>query len=175
MAKDSDKPSVVGVPGKGDTPAAGKPAGGSSPADQVVSQAEAAIRKRKPYTKRGSADMAATEAENARITAELEKVFAPEHWEALVRAPADLRLAQTGFEHWKMSDNEVKTLASSASNTARYFMRTDPKWVVLTLFLFNIGTIYGGRVLMDYNLRKKEAELKAGKREPTEAHRPGTH
>lgn len=177
MARSEGKDSVVGVSGKGDAGAPTTQTGSTSPADSVVSKAKADIKKRgRPSDKDR---LKATEADNARLVAELEKIFAPEHWEALVRAPADLRLAQTGYKHWEMSDNEVKMLAASASNTARYFMRTDPKWIVLTLFLFNVGTIYGGRVLMDYNIRKKEAELQSGadtgRPKPTDAARPQSH
>ena len=174
VARDDDKTAVVGVPGKGDAETAAKPSGGVSPADTVVSQAKAAIGKRggrgpSQKTKDAEADLAQRQA----MAAELEKVFTPEMWAPLVRAPADLRLAQTGYDHWKLSDQEVQTMAQSASHAGRYFMRTDPKWVVLTLAIFNIGTIYGGRVMLDFKVKKDEAALKAG-RHTTDTGKP-TH
>lgn len=155
--------SVVGVSGTDPTPPMAKPGSGKTAADTVVSQAKESISKRKRGRPTTADKTKLADAEKLAMVAELEKIFSPEQWKGLVGAPADMALSITGREHWKLSEAERNTMAASVSNAARYFMHTDPKWIVLTLCLFNIGTIYGGRLVLDFQARRKEQDLKPDK------------
>ena len=90
------------------------------------------------------------------LAAQIDRLFEVENWKALVRAPADLRLVQTGRPYWKLTDEEVNTLALSGSLTARYFMAVDPKWLALCIFLMNAGFIYGRRIVEDVRILREE-------------------
>ena len=87
--------------------------------------------------------------QQAKIQAELGKLYSAENWEAIVRAPADLRLALTGREYWNLNDKEVKNLSQTASTCAQYWLTSDPKYLALTLLMFNIATVYGARIALD--------------------------
>jgi len=96
--------------------------------------------------------------QQAKIQAELGKLYSPENWKAIVKAPADLRLALTGREHWNLSKDEVETLATTASTAAQYWLVADPKYLALTLFIFNISVIYGSRVALDVAASRAEKQ-----------------
>lgn len=93
--------------------------------------------------------------EAARLARELEKLFDPKYWRAVVRAPADARLAITGREHWKLSSDEVDSLADTASVAARQLVSIDPRFLATTLLLFNVATVYGSRLVLDSKLARE--------------------
>jgi hypothetical protein len=99
----------------------------------------------------------------AKIQVELNRLYSPENWKAIVRAPADLRLALTGREHWNLSDREVQTLAETASTAAQYWLVADPKYLALTLLMFNIATIYGARIALDVAQSRRDKRSKKEK------------
>lgn len=103
-----------------------------------------------------SAESTTEKKEAARLARELEKLFDPKYWRAVVRAPADARLAITGREHWKLSSDEVDSLADTASVAARQLVSIDPRFLATTLLLFNVATVYGSRLVLDSKLAREE-------------------
>lgn len=93
--------------------------------------------------------------ESAKVSDELDKLFSPENFRALVRAPADIRLAVTGRKHWELKDSEVESLAITASTTAKYFAVVDPKWLAVAMFATNAAMIYGSRIVEDMRQDRK--------------------
>lgn len=95
------------------------------------------------------------------------KMFEPEAWRAIVRAPFSLGKAVTGRECWDLEKKQEDTLATSTSATAEYFLQTDPKWVALTLFMFNWSVILTEKFAMNARERMKEEALHPQQQEPT--------
>lgn len=142
---------------------------GLDPGAETVSAAKEAIEqnrdasKRVRKTKEERDRLKKIEAAQDKIDAEVKRLFAPENWEAIVRAPADLALATTGDKVFDMPDKNVKQLAQTGSVAASYFIKTDPKWLALIMFGVNAATIYGGMIAIHLNNRKaaKKAEPSA--------------
>jgi hypothetical protein len=105
-------------------------------------------------------------ARRAEMQAQIDRLYDPEAWQGIVTAPANIALAVTGSDVWKIEKDEARTLAIQASATARCFMVSDPKWLALTMLSISIITIYGGRT-MQYFAEKNAAERAAGNPAPS--------
>jgi len=79
--------------------------------------------------------------------AEIADLFSPATWRGVVSAPANTMLAISGRKLWNLSDTEIDSLATPAAAAAKVFLQVDPKWVVLTLLMINVSTIYGARIV----------------------------
>ena len=91
------------------------------------------------------------------------KMFEPDAWRAIVRAPFALGKVITGRECWDLEKRQEDTLATSTSMTAEYFMAVDPKYVALTICMFNWSVILNEK----YAASAREARLeKASVPEP---------
>jgi len=84
------------------------------------------------------------------------KMFDPEAWRAIVRAPFALGRVMTGRSCWELEKKQEDTLATSTSATAEYFLQTDPKWVCLTIFVFNWSVVLTEKLIANEIERKKE-------------------
>ena len=141
---------------------------GLDPSTETVSAAKEAIEQNRETSKRGRKTkeerdrLKKIDAAQDKIDAEVKRLFAPENWEAIVRAPADLALATTGDKVFDMPDKNVKQLAQTGSVAASYFIKTDPKWLALIMFGVNAATIYGGMIAVHLNNRKAEKKAKSG-------------
>lgn len=139
------------------------------PTAETVSKAKEAIAEDRKKSGRGRK----TKAESDRtkkiqeaqdnIDAEMKRLFAPENWEAIVKAPADLALAATGDKIFDMEDKAIKSLSTTGATAASYFIKTDPKYLALIMFSVNFATIYGGMIAVHISNRKKD---KKNKNEP---------
>lgn len=87
---------------------------------------------------------------------QVRRMFDPEAWRAIVRAPFALGKAMTGRGCWNLEKREEDTLATSTSGVAEYFLQTDPKWIAFTLFAFNWTVIVSDKLIQ--NARAREAE-----------------
>lgn len=96
----------------------------------------------------------------ASVSRELEeaakKMFDPDAWRAIVRAPFALGRVMTGRPCWDLEKKQEDTLAVSTSSTAEYFLQTDPKYVALTLFVFNWSVVLTEKFIANEMERKKE-------------------
>lgn len=139
------------------------PASPVSAADSQAKEALDSVRK----SKRGRKSREELEEISRRETEEFAKEYAtlfdPDVWGGICRSPADLMLHITKKDLWRIEDRELKPLAIGASNTARLFLRTDPKWVALTMFLISLTQIYGTRAALHIAQAKKEREEKKEK------------
>ena len=101
----------------------------------------------------------------AGVSRELEeaarKMFDPEAWRAIVRAPFAFGKALTGRKCWDLEKTQEDTLATSTSATAEYFLQTDPKWVCLTIFAFNWSVILTEKFVANEIEKKKELASEA--------------
>lgn len=93
---------------------------------------------------------------SAKDAEQVRKMFDPEAWRAIVRAPFALGKAMTGRDCWNLEKREEDTLATSTSGAAEYFLQTDPKWIAFTLFAFNWTVIVSDKLIQ--NARAREAE-----------------
>jgi hypothetical protein len=92
-------------------------------------------------------------------------MFNPDAWRAIVRAPFALGKVITGRKCWELEKREEDTLATSTSMTAEYFMAVDPKYVALTICMFNWAVIMTEK----YAENAKEARLE---RQSEPEHKP---
>lgn len=143
-----------------------------SAAGATVDRAKDALKRRRGRPSNAERAAAAEQSQVIEQQAgELEKIFTPENWESIVRAPADMALAVTGRPIWDLPEKEVKTLAVSASQTARYWLAIDPKYLVLFMFVFQVSITYGGRIATDAQNQRKAREKEkadAAKKAPEE-------
>jgi hypothetical protein len=123
-------------------------------------------------SKRGRKSREEIEAEARRVREEFakeyEKLFDASVWGGICRSPADLMLHLTKRDLWRIEERELEPLAVGASNTARLFLRTDPKWVALTMFLISLSQIYGARIAIHVAQVRKE-KTERGKHESVPA------
>ncbi len=84
------------------------------------------------------------------------KMFDPEAWRAIVRAPFALGQVMTGRKCWALDKTQEDTLTISTSSTAEYFLQTDPKYVALTLFVFNWSVVLTEKFMANAVERQKE-------------------
>lgn len=153
----------TGTAGGTDTKPAVVEKSGAPKSDPVADAAKEAIsaKRGRPSGSKTKGKGKPVDAATLQAQKELVALFEPDAWEPVVRAPADAMLALTGRKHWDLSEKEVRSLAVTGANSARWFLHTDPKWIALILFLFNATTVYGSRLVMDAQERKKEKDIKA--------------
>lgn len=90
----------------------------------------------------------------------IRKMFAPEAWRAIVRTPFTFGQVATGRRCWELDKSQEDTLATTTSATAEHFLTTDPKWVALSLCMFNWAVILTEKVALNARERAKEDTLK---------------
>ena len=93
------------------------------------------------------------------------KMFEPDQWRTIVRAPFALGKVLTGRECWELDKKQEDQLAVSTSSTAEYFMQTDPKYIMLTLCLFNWSVILTEKYVA--NAKQRNIERGSEPQEPT--------
>lgn len=91
------------------------------------------------------------------------KMFDPDAWRAIVRAPFALGKVVTGRECWELEKKQEDTLATSTAMTAEYFMNVDPKYVALTICMFNWSVVLTEKYAANAKLARLE---KAGEPQP---------
>ena len=100
------------------------------PASPVISQAEKTILARKGKAIIGeetkgtekiveeipqSPDQRKANSDMAKLAKELDKIFTPDNFRGVVRAPADLMLATSGRRIWDIPEKEIDTLATTGA------------------------------------------------------------
>lgn len=131
---------------------------GSDPVGAATKAAKATVSgARKKRGRPTKAELRAEEEARAKaLAAELDRLFDPENFRYIVRAPADTALAVTGDELWVLDEGEVEALATQAASTSRHFVNTDPKWVSLIMLSMSIMTVYGSRAALYYRKKREE-------------------
>lgn len=137
---------------------------GSSVVSSAISTAkETAKKKRGPKPKSGGAVEARRNEENARnakLTAELDKMFAPKMWEPIVQMPAAAMMAITGNSLWQLEDDEKKAMAQTVSTAAQYMGVTNPKYLALSMAFISVASVYAPRAVKQLNeTRMKRNEV----------------
>jgi hypothetical protein len=84
------------------------------------------------------------------------KMFDPDAWRAIVRAPFALGKVVTGRECWELEKKQEDTLATSTAMTAEYFMNVDPKYVALTICMFNWSVVLTEKYAANAKLARLE-------------------
>ena len=135
-----------------------------TPPDSVTDQAKENLRERKRARRSDTGTTRAKKGagtEREIIADQLQALYSQEAWKLLVAAPANAMLSMTGHDFWNIPDKELDALAATSALSARFLIKQDPKWLALILFMFNFGTVYGSRAVMEITTRKKEKEGKA--------------
>lgn len=139
---------------------------GSGAVAMAVSEAKAEVKKRKGRSSTNSsgpgpasADVdAARQAELSKLQGDLDKLFAPEMWEPIVKLPALVTKTLTGHPHWDIPKEESQPLALSASTAMRYAQVTNPTILAVSLFLIQAIMVYTPRVLKEIQIRNIEKQ-----------------
>lgn len=84
------------------------------------------------------------------------KMFDPDAWRAIVRAPFALGKVVTGRDCWELEKKQEDTLATSTAMTAEYFMNVDPKYVALTICMFNWSVVLTEKYAANAKLARLE-------------------
>ena len=131
---------------------------GDTSSNPALQEVKTKYKERKPRSDAGKTRnrKQIQEAELQNAAMEIDAMLSPENMEALVCLPADIGLALTGRDLWKLKEKEVSTLAATSATTAKYFWKHDPKWLALAMFAANFGMVYGTRFVI--NLREAKAE-----------------
>jgi hypothetical protein len=133
----------------------------SNPVDSIATASKENLqeRKRKRRSDAGKTrTKGSTSSEQEIIADQLQALYSQEAWRPLVTAPANAMLSITGHGFWDIPKGEADALASTSAMSARFLLRQDPKWLALILFLFNFGTVYGTRTIMELQTRKQEKD-----------------
>lgn len=84
------------------------------------------------------------------------KLFEPDAWRAIVRAPFALGKVLTGRDCWELEKKQEDTLSTSTAMTAEYFMNVDPKYVALTICMFNWSVVLTEKYAANARLARLE-------------------
>lgn len=88
---------------------------------------------------------------DARITEEINKLFAPKMWEPVVSIPAAAMLAMTGHERWKLADEERKNMAATVGTAMQYVGIQNPKALAISMALITCMSVYAPRAVAQLN------------------------
>lgn len=97
----------------------------------------------------------------AEITRQVEALYNPKAWGALLAAPADMLLATTGKKRWDIGEEERATLGACGSTAARCMMIQNPKTLAFLMLGAAISSVYGTRLvqeLREYAAEKRKAQ-----------------
>lgn len=139
-----------------------KPSPWGSQLDEAVSdirKAGVGAKERAKRIKSDSEEAGRGESVSAKDAERLAKMFQPEKWKPIVRAPFNVMKAKTGRACWELSEKETETLAETTSATAEHFLHVDPKWMILTLFVFNWSLIIADKSAQNTKERLAEEKL----------------
>jgi len=152
----------------------GASAGGAASAQDLPNSASASertIRERKkradagqprgPRTRTGEPSVPAISIPPALFA----KLYEPAIWARALAAPADTMAAITGHKHWELSVEEKEHLGVTGSLAAQMFAVSDPRGLALAICAITVLDVYGVRLLMELDARKKEREAEKKKRQ----------
>jgi len=126
---------------------------------QAIADARARGVGAKKGTETGSTDTR-KKSSGASVSRELSeaarKMFDPDAWRAIVRAPFALGKVVTGRDCWELEKKQEDTLATSTAMTAEYFMNVDPKYVALTICMFNWSVVLTEKYAANAKLARLE-------------------
>ncbi len=171
--RDKTEDSAVSV----QTSEASKKAVWDSETDKAIADARKSQSRRLSGSKKGEQASEATQSgERLPVQAveQIKKMFNPDAWRAIVKAPFALGQAITGRKCWELEKDKEDTLAVSTAMTAEYFLVTDPKWVAVSICAFNWAVILTEKLAANARERQKELELNPPPVEPKNPQAPPT-
>lgn len=136
----------------------------------AVAAAKAKLSKRKQRSPEGEGSTSSPSTRGGLSKRDEEKIremFDPKAWRTLVRTPFVAAKTITGRKVWDLEKEEEDTLASTTAASAEYFIQSDPKWLCLTLCLFNWGTIVASKMIANAAQAKQEEQVNASQTGPT--------
>lgn len=145
-----------------------------SETSKAIADARKSQRKNVSGTKKGEQTSEATQTGlhlSGAAAEQIKKMFTPDAWRAIVKAPFALGQAMTGRKCWELEKDKEDTLAVSTAMTAEYFATTDPKWLAVAICSFNWAVILTEKFAANTRERKKEIELSTPP-EPANAQQP---
>lgn len=126
---------------------------------KAISDARKAQSRNIPRTKKGEQSSEESQARvniSGAAVEQIKKMFNPDAWRAIVKAPFALGQAMTGRKCWELEKDKEDTLAVSTAMTAEYFATTDPKWLAVCICSFNWAVILTEKFAMNARERNKE-------------------
>ena len=89
---------------------------------------------------------------------QITKLFHPDAWRPIVKAPFALGQAMTGRDCWELSKAEEDTLATSTSTSMEYVAVTDPKWLAIGMCCTTWAIIFSDKFIRNAREAAKEAK-----------------
>ncbi len=96
------------------------------------------------------------------LHAQLDAVFAPEAWGALLAAPGDVAAGITGRGYWEITQEERKTLGLTGAAFARTMAITNPRSLAAMMVSASLLSVYLPRLIKEaaHMRATKKAEIK---------------
>jgi len=103
--------------------------------EEIQSSRKSRSDKGRPRGKRG-VGVASTELTQEEVDA----LFTAENWKALASLPFDTRYIMTGWEGFRLGEEEANRIAQTTATTMKILLKIDPKYIALAVW----GTLYFG-------------------------------
>lgn len=87
---------------------------------------------------------------------QITKLFKPDMWKPIVKAPFAFGQALTGRKCWEPTDKEVESLSVSTSTAMEYVAITDPKWLAIGMCMVSWTMILSEKFILNARERNKE-------------------
>lgn len=100
--------------------------------------------------------------------ADLDALYEQENWEEIAALYFEARFAITGFEGFRLSDGQKKTLAASLATMMRVLIKLDPGYVAVIVFTVNFGALITRKELA-YRQELAREEAASGDERPVRA------
>ena len=107
---------------------------------------------------------------SAKDEEQIVKLFNPDAWRPIVKAPFAVGQALTGRECWALSKSEEDTLAVSTSTSMEYVAITDPKMLALAMCAVTWTIIITEKFILNARERAKEDLLNPKPKETVGVH-----
>ena len=87
---------------------------------------------------------------------QITKLFKPDMWKPIVKAPFAFGQALTGRKCWEPTEKEVDSLSVSTSTAMEYVAVTDPKWLAIGMCMVSWTMILSEKFILNARERAKE-------------------
>lgn len=82
-------------------------------------------------------------------------LYKPSIWQEVASLPFNIRKAMTGDEVFDLNKDQKESLGAPLALVMKMLVEIDPKYLALTVFFINLGTIWSEKEII-YSLKKKK-------------------
>jgi len=82
-------------------------------------------------------------------------LYKPSIWQEVSALPFNIRKAMTGDEVFELNKDQKESLGAPLALIMKMLVEIDPKYLALTVFFINLGTIWSEKEII-YSMKKKK-------------------